>query len=540
MNGGQAAVKALEDQGVRYVFGIPGVHDLPVYDALYESKKIRHVLARHEQGAAYMADGYARAGGTTGVSIVAAGPGALNTLAAVSSAYLDSQPLLVISGGINSNNWGKGAIHEFDQLSMFTYVTKRSTRPTGPRAIYQTVSEAFALTNSDRPRPVFVELPFNLQAAESGAGRPKRAELHFRASERAVAEAAGLVSGSTKVAILAGGGVISADACREIRELASLLKAPVASTILGKGALDERDPLSAGWVLAGPGRSCVEDAGLVLALGCRFSERSTAAWSIKIGSLIHVDIDHQELNRNYKATLAVQGDVRDFTRRLVAKLGKRVSRTAASWYRRPKESPPTDSPRSEGGALSPKQAIGEIVDVLPRDTVLVVDTGYAFWNSVTLFKASEPRRYLCSAGNAAMGYALPASIGAKLARPGENVVALVGDGSMMMVGEELAVATELGLDLTVVVLNDGGYGSIRDYQRTGYGKRYIAVDFENPDYVRFAEAHRAMGFVAEKRGESGEAVRRAISRGGVNLIEIKLNGQESMLPSFLTGKYGKK
>jgi acetolactate synthase-1/2/3 large subunit len=541
MNGGEAVVKALEELNVKHVFGIPGVHNLPIYDALYDSKQIMHILTRHEQGAAYMADGYARVSNNTGVCLFAAGPGAMNAITAVSGSYLDSQPILVLAGGINSKNWGKGAIHELDQISMFKKITKLSARPRTPNEIYQLVRKAYKLTLSNRPRPVFLELPFDYLLSEVEVKESKDFESKIVVNDKVIDEVISLILNSKRIVIIAGGGVISSNSWKELRELANTINAAVTTTIMGKGAFDETDPLSLGLLFTEQAICCVENADLVIAVGCRFSERSTGVWKLKVSNLIHVDIDKDELNRNYNANLAIQADAKEFLSKLLAKVNqvKAKLNVDKEWYKEFVKESKIISKEANYSQLTAPQVINEILSVVSDNTILVVDTGYGFWHSILAYRAKEPRSYICSSANAAMGFALPAAIGAKIAEPSKDVVAIVGDGSMLMVGEELAVATELNMNLNVVIMNDKGYGSIRDYQRKSFGGRLIAVDYESPDFVSLAKAYHANGFIAEEKGEVKELLKESIEKGGVNVIDARISKEVGVIPSFLTGTYKK-
>jgi acetolactate synthase-1/2/3 large subunit len=538
----EALVRLLEDLSVEYIFGIPGVHTLPIYDALRDSSKIRHVLARHEAGAAGMADGYARASGRPGVCLLAAGPGATNALTAISNAYLDSQPLVVLAGGIKTTTWGRGGIHEYDQLSIFRPITKLSARPNSPSEVLATVMRAYESSMSGRRRPVFVELPFDYLLAETTQIQIERGEKHVAAPTREeVEEAFRLISRARKILIILGGGVVSSEAWREASTLAHLLHAPVCATIMGKGAFDEYDPQFVGLLFTEESISCASEADLVVALGCRFSERSTGAWRLRMKELIHVDIDPSELGRNYRPTLAVNADVKAFLEALLALLTSRISeiRTDWEWYKKYVRRREEAHSCVSSGALTASAVVSEVLRLAPEDAVFSVDTGYSFWHTVTRIRTREPRRYLCSAGNSAMGFALPAAIGAKLARPEKHVIAFVGDGSFLMSSQELATAVELNIDLTVVVLNDSGYGSIRDYQEQSFGGRLFACEYRSPDIQMIAEAYGAKSTTAKTREEVSEFVEEALRRGGVNVLDARITPAERVLPDFLTSSYRK-
>ncbi len=535
-----ALVSLLERLGIEYIFGLPGVHTLPIYDALRNSNKIRHVLARHENGAACMADGYARASGKPGVCLLAAGPGATNALSAVANAYLDSQPLIVLAGGIKTNNWGKGAIHEYDQLSIFKPITKLSIRPTHPSEILKVVSNAYHLSLSGRRRPVFIELPFDylLEETETVHYEIPETQIKYPTVDE-VKNALDLITRSSKILIILGGGVVSSDACREAAYLANILHAPVCTTIMGKGAFDEFDPKFIGQLFTQESLACASEADLVLALGCRFSERSTGGWRLKMKELIHVDIDSEELGRNYKPTLAVNADVKAFLELLLKMIKSRITdmKIDKDWYKKyvRRESSCFESMKNE--VLTASGVVSEALSLMPSDSIISVDTGYSFWHTITRVKVSGPRKYLCTAGNSSMGFALPAAIGAKLAQPDKTVFAFVGDGSFMMSSQELATAVELGIDLSVIVMNDSGYGSIRDYQERSFEGRLIACEYTSPKIDKIAEAYGAYSSVALSRKDVNEFIKYSLKNGGVNVLDARITKTEKVLPDFLTSSY---
>ncbi len=350
-----------------------------------------------------------------------------------------------------------------------------------------------------------------------------------------------LISKSRKILIILGGGVVSSEAWHEASRLAHLLHAPVCTTIMGKGAFDESDPLFVGQLFTEESISCASEADLVIALGCRFSERSTGAWRLKIKDLIHVDIDHAELGRNYNPTLAVNADVKAFLQALLDLLSSRLSEISSDreWYKKYFRRQEVDYSHVSGEVLSASAVVSEVLRLAPEDSIFSVDTGYSFWHTVTRVRARVPRRYLCSAGNSAMGFALPAAIGAKLARPEKRVIAFVGDGSFMMSSQELATAVELNIDLIVVVLNDSGYGSIRDYQEQSFAGRLFACKYRSPDIEMIAKAYGARSATAKTREEVKEFVEEAFKMGGVNVLDARITPAERVLPEFLTASYRK-
>lgn len=533
MNGGDAAVRALADSGVKHAFGIPGIHNLPIFDALAKDRAFELVSPRHEQAAAFMADGYARTSGLPGICLLAAGPGALNAATAVSTAYMDSQPLLVLAGGVKTTDVGKGVLHEFDQVSVFGPITKLSTRVTNSNNVYSRIKDAYHRCSEGRPRPVFIELPYDVLSSPSVADN-SAVVTEAVPTVTIPQELVRLLKQSEKVVVIAGGGVVTSGAWNELRSLSKSLRIPVATTTMGIGSVVDGSPLSLGRLLTPLASSCVEEADLVLALGCRFSERSTGFGKLKVKSLVQVDIDPQEIGKIYPVKLGICADANVFLSELSRAVAAAGLAPKSSWFRAPGGAPSvTTAGAPSQFPLAPAQAGMEIVSAAGPKTILVTDTGYSFWHTMIQYRADAPRRYLCSAGNAAMGFALPASIGAKVARPESDVVAVVGDGSMLMTGEELISAVELGINLTVVVMDDGGYGSIRDYQRRLYENRYFAVNLKNPDFVKLAEACSAKGFRAGRLADIRELIDDSRKSGGVNLIDVPITRTENVVPGFL-------
>ncbi|MBI2183603.1 MAG: thiamine pyrophosphate-binding protein [Thaumarchaeota archaeon] len=547
VTGGRAVVQVLEEEGVDTVFGIPALHTLPVYDALFGHKQIRHIQVRNEQGAAFMAYGYAAAKGKPGVCLLGAGPGSTNAVTGVSEAYLDSIPVVVIGGGISKSLRGKGAIHELDQISIFQPVTRWSGGINSTSEIANALRKAFRAAVSDRPGPVFIEFPFDtLSAKIDQIDGITELEEKPNIDHGKIKQAAEILCSASKPVFIVGGGAVSAEATELIKDLARTIGAPVGTTISAKGAFPDADALSLGLLWDEVSLQAVSESDAALALGCRFSERSTAGWRLKVPSrLIHVDIDPHELDRNYPTFLAVHGDLKEFLSLLKDEIEAR--RFAASdrreWLNsidvlkekrdaRYKEmAKPTDVP------FKPQRIIQEISEALPNDAIVVAETGYAFWYSSLMLKINKPRSYISPSGNVAVGFGLPAAIGAKLAKPERPVIALCGDGGFMMTCNEIATAVENKIPFLTVVFNDSGYGAIREYQRRGFGSRFIGVDFMNPDIPALARSFGAIGVKIDKAGDTRDAVAAFIKSDKPVILEVPVDKSERVVPAFLTDRY---
>ncbi len=521
MTGGEALVRALAAEGVRTVFGIPGTHNLAVYDALLDVPAVRHIGARHEQGAAFMADGYARAGGQVGVCLSTTGPAALNLFTALGTAYGDSSAVLAVASEIPSRYVGqeKGCLHECrDQAGLFRLLLGWCGQPGNVAAIPAAVREAFRRLCGGRPRPAALQLSCDVLDSTGEAtiltpvpiapppGQPDE-----------VARAARLLNDSHRPVLWAGGGVISSDASAALVRLAERLQAPVFTTTLGKGAIPDDHRLALGTAfLKRPGRSYLAGCDLLLAVGTRFTELETRRWALGLpGQVVQIDIDPAEIGRNYPVAAGVIGDARQVMEQLAALVaGARPDRSAeAAEVRRQVRD------GCEGRSPEALRLVRALRAALPRDTIVVNDlTVAAYWGQVAL-EVFEPRTYLYPWGFAPLGFALPAALGARLARPDRPVVALAGDGGFLFTGQELATAVQYGVPVVVVVFNDSAFGVLRPQQQKRYG-RTCAIDLVNPDFVALARAFGAGARRVQAVEELGPALREALEAGHPWLIEF--------------------
>ena len=525
ITGGEAVVRSLAAHGVRTVFGIPGTHNLAVYDALLDSE-IRHILTRHEQGAAFMADGYARAGGRPGVCITTTGPAVMNALAALSSAYSDSSPILVIASQICAEHLGqgKGYAHDSpDQLSGFRPVTKWSRCCDTVAAIPQAVREAFLEMKSGRPRPTVVEVPFDVLDGSGEVDIPEPAPIETpQPDENALDRAAGLLKKAKRPVIWAGGGVITSGASSALRSLAEILEAPVFPTTQGKGSLPEDHPLAAGNTLVHPlATEYLSSCDLMLAIGTRFSELETARWSLRLpGDLIQIDVDAEQIGRNYPVSEGIVSDAKLALEALIDRCSDDEPRASrAAEVAELKSCLMKDFHKRSPEAV---ELIRTLRSALPRETVIVSDlTVVAYWCHHVL-DVFEPRTYFNSMGFGSLGFGLPAAMGAKLAVPDRPVVVLTGDGGFQFTCQELGTAVQFGVPVVVVVFNDDGYGILWPQQQARYG-RTNATDLVNPDFVALAHAFGASGRRVEEVGELGAAIKSALDADGPSLIEVPLS-----------------
>jgi len=492
MTGGAALARQLRAQGVEVIFGLPGDQLMAALDALVDVPEIRYLVTRHEQATTYMADGYARAGGRPGVAMVVPGVGVYNAASGLATAYACSSPVLLIAGQVNRDGIGRdlGLLHDLhDQLDVVRPITKSARRVLDAAQIPGAVRDAFAVMTSGRQRPVEIEIPpetfAETAAIELLAPIPaEAASVDLEALEQA-AEA---LATAESPLIVAGGGVVLGDASDALTDVADLLQAPVVTTREGKGAIDDRHPLSVGTMWVNPRmRPVIDAADVVLAVGTRFQGFALAAGQ----QLIQVDIDPDQIGRNRAADIAVVGDARTTLVALAGMLSPRPSRA--------------DEVRSLRAtadaalrAVGPQAAMVEALRAgVPDDGILVCDTTTVAYMCHMYYPVYEPRTYLSTSYMGTLGFGFPAALGAKVARPNRAVVTVVGDGGFLFASNELATAMQHGIHTVIVVFDDGAYGNSNRDQREKFGGRELGTALQNPDWVMLAHAFGAEGTVVD-------------------------------------------
>src|SRR5438067_763045 len=557
MTGGQCIVESLVRHGVEVVFGIPGAHTMAIYDALYRHPKIKHILVRHEQSAALMADGYARATGKVGVCCVTTGPGVTNASTGLAVAQGDSIPVLLISSQVHSGAAKKrrGLFHAMDQLALTKPITKWNGRAETPEEIPQRIAEAFQALSKGRPGAGHLEVPLDVLQQELGfeglkldlkniesnpEGRStgeieRAAELLRQAAHPLIYAGGGVISSQAwqeliEVAELLQALVISSQAWQELIEVAELLQAPVLMSPMGKGAIPADHPLCGGvtftWVTADLQNmeksisplSSMADAAL--AVGFRFSQLATINYTLPVPeSLVQIDADSAEIGANYPVKVGIPSDAKTALRQLRDALLAEGLRPGvrASWM------PDSARPQKRidvGPASRPPADWWDLRQVLQRDAIVAADIARSGYALVGQFPVYEPRTFMHSASFIAMGHAFPAALGAKVAFPGRQVVSVSGDGCFMMTGQELATAIQHGINVVAIVINDRCLTGIAALQDVHYDGRRIAVHLVNPDFVRLAESFGALGLRVERPEEFRPALRKALEAAKPSLIEI--------------------
>jgi acetolactate synthase-1/2/3 large subunit len=518
-------IERLRQFGVSTVFGYPGGPLTPLYDALYHEPSIRHILARDEQGAGFMADGYARATGKPGVCLAVCGPGVFNAITPLATAFSDSIPVLLISGQLPSRDVRSGYYHENDQLRVCEPVTKAQFRVEDARQVVPELDRAWQALTTGRPGPVLIEVPGDVLRAEHPALElpPLPAPPPpLQPSPADVQAAAQIIKSWKRPLILAGGGVIHAGAMTELRALAECLGSPVFHTLMGKSAIPGDHPLAAGlpWK-EGTSDACdmasrmspiLQDADGLLAIGCRFTQVTTGSWAMPVPkSLVQIDIDPTEFGRHHPCELAILGDARLTARELLQSL-------PAS----PREPWTNAQPPRPTWTVAGLDLASALRRALPRETIVVADVTRLAYVMLVEFPAYEPRTFLHPAAAVSMGYGLPAALGARAAFSDRPVVAVMGDGCFQMTGMELATAAQEQLPIVLVVINDGSLTLIKALQHKKYGSRFLGVDLRNPDFGLLAKAFGVRHLTANDAASLEAAVKGALGFGETVLVEMRI------------------
>ncbi|HDM88686.1 MAG TPA: biosynthetic-type acetolactate synthase large subunit, partial [Candidatus Bathyarchaeota archaeon] len=505
MTGANALVEALKRQKVEVIFGIPGGAIMPVYDVLYDTEEIRHVLMRHEQCAAHAADGYARASGRVGVCMATSGPGATNLVTGIANAYMDSSPVVAFTGQVPRAYIGKDAFQETDIIGITTPITKYNFQALNPSDIPWMVKAAFYIASTGRPGPVLIDLPKDVQTEAEEMKFDDDIEIrgykpNYEPHPLQIERAADLLANAEKPVIIAGGGVISAAASRELIMLTELLQAPVATTLMGKGCIPEDHPLSLGLLgMHGTVASnlTVPEADVLLAVGMRFSDRTTGNVEkfCPDAKIIHIDIDTAEIGKNIEPHIPIVADAKRALKALYDRLIKKLKRGERSkWISRIAELKKQHEEMGEKPGLSPPRLMKELRRILPTDAIITTEVGQNQMWAALYLKAYKPRTFISSGGLGTMGFGFPASLGAKVACPDVPVVDIAGDGSFLMTEQDLASSVKEKIPVIVIILDNRYLGMVAQWQRLFYDRRYSATHLgETPDFVKLAEAFGAQG-----------------------------------------------
>ena len=544
LTGSDALIKALENEQVEGIFGLPGGANLPIYDSLYDSD-IRHILVRHEQNAAHMADGYARASRKPGVCFATSGPGATNLITGIATAAADSSPIIAITGQVASDMIGKDAFQECDIIGIATPVTKYTYQPLTSAEVPQAVKNSFHIATSGRPGPVLIDIPKNAQTEKMKINFPTKPNIRKiqqlqTADLKAIDRAADRLLNAERPMIMTGGGVILSGAFKELQAVAEFLVAPVVSTFKGKGGFSETHYLSLGPIgMHGhiEANKLVIESDVLLAAGARFSDRSVGKWD-EFGNemtIIHADIDPSEIGKNKNADIGLIGDIKTTLSLLLASMEKKAQKRQSEyeWIKRVNEikdiwrSKPLPAPREITGP----RLLKKMREILPNECLVTTEVGqHQMWASLH-FDVAEPGTFFTSTGLGTMGWGLPAAVGAKFARPDLPVIDIAGDGSVQMTESALATSVTEKLPVITVIFNNGMLGMVAQWQRLFYERKYIGVELEGiPDYVKIAEAYGAQGIRAQSMNEFEKALKNALNSDVATVIDVPINPDEDVFP----------
>ena len=549
MIGARALMVALEKEGVKQVFGLPGGANLPMYDELFKSN-IRHILTRHEQSAAHMADGFGRVSRKAGVCFATSGPGATNILTGIATAQADSAPMIAVTGQVPVNMIGRDAFQESDIIGMSNPCVKYAFQPRTPSEIPEVVKKGFYIAETGRPGPVLLDIPKDVQQNEGQMTFPE--EFKIRGYHpwtdpdlTQIEKAIEMLLNAEKPIILAGGGVIIGSAFAELQSIAELLMIPVVTTFKGKGAFPENHILSLGPIgMHGHAEAnkLMVEADCVLAIGTRFSDRSVGTFEEfeKRLKIIHMDVDPAEIGKNQNAQIAVVGDVQATLRIMVKMLmQKAIKKTDENkWIKHVKEVKEywRENLKLPKGEMTAAKILRKLREVLPKEAITTTEVGqHQMWASL-FFDVIHPGTFFSSTGLGTMGWGFPAAIGAKVARPDVPVVDIAGEGSFNMTENSLATSVLEDIPVIVFLVNNFSLGMVAQWQRTFYDRRMIGIDLKNcPDYVKLAESYGAQGIRAQSLDELEKAIKAGLKSNVTTVIDIPIDPLEDVLPFVAPG-----
>ena len=553
LTGSKILLESLALEGVDTIFGYPGGTVINIYNDLMDSP-IKHILTRHEQAAVHAADGYARATGKVGVAIATSGPGATNTITGIATAYMDSIPLVVITGQVPTPLIGNDAFQEVDIIGITRPITKHNYLVRDVRELATVIKKAFYIARTGRPGPVLIDLPKDVQVATTKFEYPDSVELRgykptFSGNARMIDKAAKMILASRQPVLYVGGGASLTDAHDELRELAEMIQAPVTTTLMGMASFPKRHPLSLGMLgMHGTyyANMAVTNSDLLIALGARFDDRVTGkiATFAPHAKIIHVDIDPTSIKKNVRVDLPIVGDLRDVLRNLVNKLAVQGDEVAAMtervkpWHEEiagwRKAQPMTYKPSTK--EIKPQFVIEKLRELSSDDAIVTTEVGQHQMWTAQFFDFVQPRTFLSSGGLGTMGFGLPSALGAQAAFPQRQVIDISGDGSFQMNSQELATLVQYRLPVKIVILNNGFLGMVRQWQQLFFDKRYSQTCMELPiDFVKLAEAYGATGLRASKPEEVEAVIKKAFATKGPVIMEFKVAREENVMPMVPAG-----
>ncbi|MDO8140511.1 MAG: biosynthetic-type acetolactate synthase large subunit [Candidatus Brocadiales bacterium] len=543
--GSQILLDALIREGVEYVFGIPGGVVLPLFDVLYESS-IKFILTRHEQGAGHAADGYARATGKVGVCLATSGPGATNLVTAIATAYMDSIPIVAVTGQVKTFLIGNDAFQEADIVGITRPITKHSYLVKDVKDLARIVKEAFFIANTGRRGPVLIDVPVDITLEKCEEIIPTEVDLpgykpRYEGNIRQIKIAAEEINNSKRPVVYTGGGIISSESSKELLEFAEKGNLPVTTTLMGLGGFPENHHLSLGMLgMHGTvsANFAVTESDVLIAIGARFDDRVTGKIDefAPHAKIIHIDIDPASISKTVRVDIPVVGDAKNILQELNKHIHFAERKEWLDKIKQWKEKNPL-SYNNSGNVIKPQYVIEQICDAAKGNAIITTEVGQNQMWAAQYFTFTQPRTFLSSGGLGTMGYGFPAAIGAQLGCPDKIVVDIAGDGSIQMNIQELSTVARLNIPVKIAILNNGYLGMVRQWQELFYDKRYSSVCLNgNPDFVKLAEAYGAKGFLVEKKEDVRPTIEKAFSIKGPVVMDFRVDPNENVSPMVPAGQ----
>ncbi|MGM0441345.1 MAG: biosynthetic-type acetolactate synthase large subunit [Elusimicrobiota bacterium] len=545
MRGSKIVLESLKKEGVDIIFGICGGSVIPIFDDLHDEKDLRFLLTRHEQAAAHMADGYARSTGKVGVCLATSGPGATNFVTGLATAYMDSIPMVAITGQVGTHLVGNDAFQEADTTGITRPITKKNYLVTDIEDLAPTIKEAFHLARSGRPGPVVIDLPKDIQVDETDFNYPKEVNIRgykpqIEGNKKQIKLAVEAINESQRPVIYAGGGVIISEASDELRGLAKKGRLPVTNTLMGIGSFPAQSDLSLGMLgMHGTyyANHAVQNSDLIIAVGARFDDRVTGRVEdfASDAKIIHIDIDPTSISKNIKADIPIVGDAKNILKSLTKRVKKKDRKDWHEKIKAWKDRHPLTYKKD--GKLKPQYVVEKLWEVTEGNAVITTEVGQCQMWAEQFYKYDKPRTFLTSGGLGTMGYGFPAAIGAKFGRPDQPVVDIAGDGSFQMNIQELATCVVEQIPVIILILNNNYLGMVRQWQSLFFDKRYSAVclgkdaDCRVPDFAKVARAYGAKGITVKEDGEVVPALKEALKvKDKPVVIDCLVDPEEDVYP----------
>lgn len=548
MNGAKILIESLLKEGVEVIFGYPGGAVIPFFDALYDSP-IKLILPRHEQAGAHMADGYARSTGRVGVCLATSGPGATNLTTGIATAYMDSVPIIAITGQVKTSLIGNDAFQEADVTGITRSVSKHNYLVKDVKDLAYTMKEAFYLANSGRPGPVVIDLPVDVQLQDAKFDYFDKIEIRsYRPSHFGhpgqIKKILKLIYNAKKPVLLTGGGIIISDANQELLRFAEITNIPVSTTLMGLGGFPSTHKLALGM----PGmhgtvyaNMAITESDLLISIGSRFDDRVTGKLSAFApeAKIIHIDIDPTSISKNIKVDIPVVGDAKTVLNQLIEEVNESKLTNFDSWHKKIetwKKKNPLKYKQDKTGKIKPQYVIEEIYNQTKGGAIIVTEVGQHQMWAAQFYKFDYPRNFLTSGGLGTMGYGFPAAIGAKVANPDKEVIVIAGDGSFQMNIQELATLSSYNINLKVIILNNHYLGMVRQWQELFYKRRYSGTPLKNPDFVKVAAGYGIKGLKITKPSEVKKAVKEILASKKAIVADFRIAEEENVFPMVPAGE----